>query len=274
MARFRHAGDFDLQSFDRRIHISHRATGTRLLSEHVPRFERLPQFDVDALRRDRSVERETELQVRREPLWLQREAVPAEIAEDILEVLGHEVRQHEAVVQLRVPANQRLIVGALPEAGDERAQEQLLREAHPRVRRHLERSQLHEALATAARFRRVELVDAELGPVGVARQIDEQMSEHAIHEPWRRIPAPGDLRERDLQLVQRIVPRLHRLADADWSGRKRARRTGTTATDGCASSRADCVGDPAAAGKGCPPASGRRVRCGCHRRCRCGGRRA
>ena len=206
MARFRHAGDFDLQSFDRRIHISHCATGARLLSEHVPRFERLPQFDMDALRRDRSIDREAELQVRREPLWLQREAVPAEIAKEIPEVVGHEVRQHEAVVQARVPANQRLIVGALPEAGNERAQEQLLREAHLRVRRHFKRSQLHQPLAAAARFRRVELVDAELGAVGVPRQIDEQMSKHAIHQPWRRIPAPGDLRERDLELVQRIVP--------------------------------------------------------------------
>ena len=119
------------------------------------------------------------------------------------------MRQHEAIVQLRAPADERLIVGRLPEPRDERAQQQLLRQAHARVRRHLERAQLHQPLPAAARFRRVELVDAELGAVRVAGHVDQQVAEDAIHQPRRRDSRrSGDLRERDLQLVERIVARL------------------------------------------------------------------
>ena len=44
-------------------------------------------------------------------------------------------------------------------------------------------------------------------------------------------------------------------ADADSSGRRRAPRTGTTATGDCASSRAGCGADRAGAGTDCRPAS-------------------
>ena len=250
MPRFGHAGHLDLQPLDRRVHISHGAAGARFLAEHVPRFERLPQFDMDAAPRDRTVHREPELQVRREPLRLHRIPAPPEIGEDVAEIVGHEVRQHEAIVELRVPANQRLIVGGLPEAGNERAQQELLRQAHLRVRRHLERAQLDESLPAAARFRRVELVDAELGAVRVAGQIDQQMPEHAIDQPRRRLAAaraPARTRSR-ARGANRSGPR--RRADAGSSGRRRAPRRGTTATGDCASSRAGCAADRAAAGTG------------------------
>ena len=125
-----------------------------------------------------------------------------------MKIVGHEVREHEAIVERRVPAHQRLIVGAIPEAGDEPPQQQLLREAHLRMRGHLERAQLHEPLPAAARFRRVQLVDAELGAVRVAGAIDQEVAKHAIDQPRRRRSGLGHLRERNLELVQRIVPPL------------------------------------------------------------------
>ena len=74
----------------------------------------------------------------------------AQVGEHVVEVLLDEVRQHEAIVQLGAPADQRGLVRRLPEPGDQRAHEQLLREAHARVRRHLERAQLDQAQPAAA----------------------------------------------------------------------------------------------------------------------------
>ena len=57
------------------------------------------------------------------------------------------MRQHEAIVQRRVPVDQSSRVRRLPEPRDERPQQQLLRQAHPRVRRHFERAELDQAQA-------------------------------------------------------------------------------------------------------------------------------
>jgi hypothetical protein len=54
------------------------------------------------------------------------------------------MRQHEAVVQRGAPAHQRLLVGLGPEARHQRAQQQHLRQAHARVRRHLEGAELDQ----------------------------------------------------------------------------------------------------------------------------------
>ncbi len=117
MARFGHAGDLDLQPFDRRIDVADRAARAGLFPEHVPRLERLAQLDVHAAPRDRPERREPELEVRCEPVGLHRIAAAAEIVEHVAEVVGHEVGQHEAVVELRAPARQRLIVGASSRSG-------------------------------------------------------------------------------------------------------------------------------------------------------------
>ena len=57
---------------------------------------------------------------------------------------------------------------------------------------------------------RVQLVDAELGAVGVAGDVDQQVAEQAVDQPRRRSrrPARRHLREGDLQLVERVVARL------------------------------------------------------------------
>ena len=58
----------------------------------------------------------------------------------------------------------------------ERAQQQLLGDAHARMRRHLEGAQLEQATATAGAVGREHLVDAELGAVGVAGGVDQQVA--------------------------------------------------------------------------------------------------
>ncbi len=73
----------------------------------------------------------------------------------------------------------------LPEPGDQRAQQQLLRQAHPRMRRHLERAELDQAQPAGRAVGRIELVDADLGAVRVAGDVDQQIAEQAIDQPQR-----------------------------------------------------------------------------------------
>ena len=57
---------------------------------------------------------------------------------------------------------------------------------------------------------RIELVDAELGAVGVAGDVDEQVAEQAVDEPRRRrrFAGAGSCAEGDLELVEAVVARL------------------------------------------------------------------
>ncbi len=132
------------------------------------------------------------------------------------------MRQHEAVVQLGAPAHQALgAYGVRQKRAIKRAQQQLLREAHARVRRHLERAQLEQAQAPRRAIGRVELVDAELGAMRVAGDVDQQIAEQAIDEPRRRVVrrSGGISLERDLELVERVVARFVRCAAPARSGR-------------------------------------------------------
>ena len=133
----------------------------------------------------------------------------------VVEVLPDEVRQHEAVVQLGAPARQaRRPVRLAPEARDQRAQQQLLREAHARVRRHLEGAHLEQAEAAGRAVGRVQLVDAELGAVRVAGDVDQQVAQQrdrpataARRRPWT-VGGAASSAKRDLELVDRVVARL------------------------------------------------------------------
>ena len=107
-----------------------------------------------------------------------------------MDVLRDEMRQHEAVVQLRAPAHQRLLVGLLPEPGDQRAQQQHLRQAHPRMRRHFEGAEFQQAEAAGRAVGRIEFVDAEFGAVGVAGDVDQQIAQQAVDQPGRRGSSP------------------------------------------------------------------------------------
>ena len=95
----------------------------------------------------------------------------------------------------------------MPEARDQRAEQQLLHHAHPRIRRHLECPQLEEAAPPGCEVGRVELVDAELRAMRVARDVDKQVAQRAIDEPRGRLALRRSKpRERDLHLVQAVVP--------------------------------------------------------------------
>jgi len=63
----------------------------------------------------------------------------------------------------------------LPETGHQGPQQELLHEAHPRMRRHFEGPQLDQSQPARASFRRIQFVDTELGAVRMARQVAEQV---------------------------------------------------------------------------------------------------
>src|SRR5262249_10276707 len=58
----------DLEPFDRGVHVPGGTAGARLLAEHVPRFDRLPELDFDALIDDASIDRKPEFEMWREPV--------------------------------------------------------------------------------------------------------------------------------------------------------------------------------------------------------------
>ena len=98
-----------------------------------------------------------------------------------------------------------------PEPGDQRAQQQLLRQAHARVRRHLERAELDQPEPAGRAVGRVELVDADLGAMGVAGDVDQKVAEQAVDQPGRRrlaVPGGGTLASAISELVEHIVARL------------------------------------------------------------------
>lgn len=94
----------------------------------------------------------------------------------------------------------------VPEPGDQGSHQQLLREAHARVRGHLESAQFHQTQPLRSRFRRVQLIDTEFGAMGVPGQIDQQVAKNPIDQPGRDVflSLVGNLAERDLQFVERI----------------------------------------------------------------------
>ena len=146
--------------------------------------------------------------MRRQPGLAERVAGVVQFPHDFLEVLSHEVRQQEPVVQRGAPTDQRFVVRLVPEPRDERSHQQLLGEAHPRVGRHLESAELDQAQPAAGRIRRVQLVDAELRAMRVARHVHQQVPEDAVHQPRRTGLAFRQLAEREFQFVQALVPRL------------------------------------------------------------------
>ena len=146
--------------------------------------------------------------LRLEPVGAHVEAVVAEVAQHLEEVGPDEVRQHEAVVQHGAPAGELAGDGGVPEPGDQGADQQLLGERHPRVGGHLEAAELDEAEAAGGAVGGVELVDADLGAVGVAGDVDEQVAQQAVDQPRGGGVAGARRRhlgERDLELVERVV---------------------------------------------------------------------
>ncbi len=102
--------------------------------------------------------------------------------------------------------DERLLVGSVPEPGDERADEQLLREAHSGVGGHFETAQLDEPEASGAAVGRVEFVDADFGAMRVSGDVDEQVPEKSVDDPWGNGGAVGQLSKGDVQFVEGIFP--------------------------------------------------------------------
>ena len=124
----------------------------------------MAHLHVDPAGREVPVLGKTEFEVRREPFPLQRIARGVLLLDHVREIVLDEIRQHESVMQLGAPAREALgCVRRLPETRHEGPQQQLLRETHARVRRHLERAQLEQTEAAGRAVWRIHLVDAELG---------------------------------------------------------------------------------------------------------------
>ena len=114
-------------------------------------------------------------------------------------------------MQLRSPTREVALIRRLPEAGDQRAQQQHLQQRHLRVRRHLETAELDQSQTPGRTVRRIQFVDAELGAVRIARQIDQQITQQSIHQPRLQTFLPGfqmlgHLLKGDLQLVKTFEP--------------------------------------------------------------------
>src|SRR5688572_4285225 len=112
----------DLQALDRRVDITHRAADSALLAEHVPRLERLAELDLDGAEAHGAVARKAELEVRREPAYVELVTRAVHVADDIDEVAPNVKRQHEFVVELRAPAHEVVGVRLAPETRDQRQQ--------------------------------------------------------------------------------------------------------------------------------------------------------
>ena len=147
-------GDVHLQPLDRRIDVARRAAGRGLLAEHVPRLERLPQRRGEsrarpARRTPGSGTRSAARTTRRRSRSRRRRSSSITSSKSCQTKYGSMKRSCSSVPQRTSGAS----YGCAPEARDERAQQQLLREAHARVRRHLERAQLEQAAAARRRCR-------------------------------------------------------------------------------------------------------------------------
>ncbi len=93
-------------------------------------------------------------------------------------------------------------IRGVPEARDQRAQQQLLRQTHLRMGRHFKRAQLQQAIAARRPVRRIQLVDTELGTVCIAGDIGQQVAEQRVDQPWGAVIAGlRQLFECDLEFV-------------------------------------------------------------------------
>ena len=119
------------------------------------------------------------------------------------------MRQHEAIVQRRAPAHELALLRLAPELCDERADQQLLRQRHPRIGRHFERAEFDQPEAAGRPIGRIELVDADFGAVGIAGDIDKDMPEQSIDQPQRGLDiGRRHMGQRDFQFIEPIMPRL------------------------------------------------------------------
>src|ERR1700757_4110373 len=203
--------DLHLQPLDRGVDEARGDASGRIFAQHVSRLQRVSQFKPDAAVGDWAIERKTKPTLGMKPLRVEVIAGAEEIFQNVEKVPPNEVFQHELVVQGRTPTYRRTALRLAPETGHQRTQEQLLRQAHARVRRHFERAELHQTQPSGWTVGRKQFVDAELGAVSIAGDVDEKIAKQAIDQPRSRRLAFARRRhhrQRDLELVELVVPRL------------------------------------------------------------------
>src|SRR5262252_303464 len=100
-------------------------------------------------------------------------------------ILLDEVWEHKQIVKACSPSSRRFRIRVAPERSHQRTYEQLLRETHSRVRRHFESAQFDKPQPTRSAVRRVQLIDAKLGAMRVARNVNKKIAEDPINQPWR-----------------------------------------------------------------------------------------
>ena len=122
-------------------------------------------------------------------------------AEKVIRIGDPDVKSQtiESIMQPGTPADGVLREWLAPEPGDERADEEVLREAHASVGRHFEGSHFQEAETAGGRVRRIEFVNAEFGAVCVAGDVDEKIAEYAVGEPGRTRLVTLDQAEGDFE---------------------------------------------------------------------------
>ncbi|MNX85652.1 hypothetical protein D3C86_1175000 [compost metagenome] len=136
-------------------------------------------------------------------------------------------------MQLGAPAGQPRGVRRLPEVGDQTAQQQLLRQAHARMRRHFKSAQFQQAQPARRTVGGIQLVDAEFRAVRITRDVDQDVAQRPVDHPGRHLgallrAAPMDFLKRQFKLVHLVVARFvdaRRLAGgADEQARKQVRQ--------------------------------------------------
>src|SRR3954447_20548977 len=128
--------DSNLQPFNRGIDEPGGAADRSFLAEHMPRLQRLANLKLNTAMGDGAVERKPEFTLRIEPHRIEWIAGVTQVAEHAQKVLPNEMPEHESIMQRGAPAHQRTMLRFTPEPGDQRAQQKLLRQAHPCVGRH------------------------------------------------------------------------------------------------------------------------------------------
>ena len=201
-----------LDPLHRRVDVAGHPARGGFLAEHVPRLDRTAQLDLDAVEHGGADTREPELGERVEPTGVEVDAVSAQVCGNIGDIVNHEVGQQVSAMQIRSVADQRGAQRLVPEPGHQRTHQKRLHHRHLEMRWHLEATQFQQAEPAAWGVGAVQLVDAELGAVGVAGDVGKQMPQCAIGHPRLRgsgtAGQAGDLGERDLEFVERIGPPL------------------------------------------------------------------
>jgi hypothetical protein len=178
--------DAELEALHRAVDVARGAGDAGLLAEDGPGLERVADLDRDVAGVEAADQRAAQVHEGLVGGGGQRRALGGQPGQDVLEVAPEVVGQQEPVVQRLAPADQRRAVGGAREGGDEGAGQRRLGGRHARVRRHLVGAELDEALAAVGATGVEELVDGDLGAVGVAGDVDEQVAKEHVAEPGRR----------------------------------------------------------------------------------------